>query len=659
MKWTLLFVSVLGWSWGLNDRQPIFLILTIAIGGWFYIKEPSMLPWWISVAFFFLSIEFIQQSSNFNADGLFFIREKRATWMIVEQNFHRYYVMVNPGEDLEIGDIIKITGSIVELRITTYESMFNFKTYLQDRGVDQSITMISFENVIRFPFRLSSILDYRMDGLEPNLRDVVSQWLWNRRHPESTLSAWMEQVLGVSGLGFFILWSTCQKIGQWFAKPNQVRAILLMLFFPFLLMNLHQFGIIRVYFISLTQAVFTKSSFHQSKMIVLSLLTLLNPYVWWQPGSQLYLLFQGWFGFIKPMFYRMPSYQQWAMGSGVALGWSWMTQGTMSIGQSLLYVPLTMVQMWLVPGWILYLYTGWVIPGLSLLTKSVVLGFEWVPVIPTIYLGWLPWYSLLVLTILLLTLGWVYAMRLSIYVHRLLLVCLMVVIFHTSGIDHMFLHEIHFINVGQGDATLVLSQGKSLLIDTGGVLRFDISKDVLIPYFKKLRINKLDTVIITHDDFDHNGGLTSLIHFFRVNQVIDQPFDSFRLGQWTITNYQYFLDVLVEDNERSLMIGIANSSCQWLVMGDASTKTEEYLMEFFPNLRATFLRIGHHGSLTSTSDSFLDQIQPREAIISNGGANRYGHPHPVVLERLIERNIRIRRTDLEGTIRYQTCKIRV
>jgi len=650
---------VLGWSWGFDGRHPVFLIVSFLIGIWFYVKEPSMMPWWIGVTLVFLLMIFIHRSSNFNVDGLFFIREKRATWMIVEQNFHRYYVTVNPGEDLNLGDIIKITGSIVELRITTYESMFNFKTYLQDRGVDQSITMTSFKNILRFPFRLSSILHHRIDLLEPDLRDVVSQWLWNRRHPESTLSAWMEQVLGVSGFGFFILWSTCQKIGQWFAKPDHVKTILLMIFFPFVLMNLHQFGIIRVYLISLTQVVFTKSSFHQIKMIVLSFLSLLNPYVWWQPGSQLYLLFQGWFGLIKPMFYRMPNYQQWAMGSGLALGWSWITHGAIRMSQSLFYVPLTMIQMALVPGWIIYLYTGWVLPGLSLVTKGVVLGFQWVPVMPTIYIGWLPWYTLLVVSIILLLLGWVYTLKLSIYGQRLLLTFLMVMVLHTSGIDRFFIHEIHFMNVGQGDATLVMSQGKTLLIDTGGVLRFDISKDVLIPYFKKLRITKLDTVIITHDDFDHNGGLPSLIDSFQVNQVLDQPFVSFRLGQWTITNYQYFLDVLVEDNERSLIIGIANSSCQWLIMGDATTKTENYLMDFFPNLQATFLRIGHHGSLTSTSSSFLDQIQPREAIISNGGANRYGHPHPVVLERLQERNIRIRRTDQEGTIRYQTCKIRI
>jgi competence protein ComEC len=347
------------------------------------------------------------------------------------------------------------------------------------------------------------------------------------------------------------------------------------------------------------------------------------------------------------------------MMTGIALGWSWVSNGYITIIQSLLFAPLTMIQMILVPGWMMYLYTGWLLPGLSFLTGVIVDVMLWIPIIPVIYLGEIPWYTLSVLTFILLTLSWVYTMHLTIYVQRLLLTVLIVVVLHITGIDHGFIHEIHFINVGQGDATLVMSKGQSLLIDTGGVLRFDISQEVLIPYFKKLRIKRLDAVIITHDDFDHNGGLPSLVNAFPVNRVIDQPFDPFSLGQWTITNYQYFLDVLVEDNERSLIIGIANPMCQWLIMGDATTTTEEYLMTFFPDLQAKFLRIGHHGSLTSTSSALLDQLQPREAIISNGGGNRYGHPHPQVLERLQERNIRIRRTDQEGTIRYQTCKIGV
>jgi competence protein ComEC len=635
-------------------------MLSLGIGLWFYFKDPKMMPWWLAVSSLFLMVYGIKVWSTFNEEGLFFVREKRATWMVLEQYFHRYYVPLNPGEDIDVGDIVKITGSLEELKVTTYESMFNFKSYLHNRGVDSTINMASIETIIRFPFRFSSIIHHRLDMLDSTLlRDAVSQWLWNRRHPESTLSAWLEQVLGVSGFGFFFLWRTTQKIGQWLAQPHHVNTILLMLFFPYVLMNLHQWGMLRVYSISLVQWVIKKPSIHQSKMIVLSSLSFVNPYLWIQPGGQLYLLYQGWLGLIKPMVHRMPSYQRWLMMTMIALGWSWVTEGMITITQAFLYAPLTIIQMLLVPGWIVFLYTGWVLPGLSFLTEIVVRGFLWIPVMPVIYLGWFPWYTLLFLVIVLLGLSWVYTMHLTIYVKRLLLTFFIVMVMHISGIDRLIIQEIHFINVGQGDATLVMSKGKSLLIDTGGVLRFDISQEVLIPYFKKLRIKRLDAVIITHNDFDHNGGLPSLLKSFQVNRVIDQPFDQFRLGEWTITNYQYFQDVLVEDNERSLMIGIANPTCQWLIMGDATTTTEDYLMRFFPNLRAKFLRIGHHGSLTSTSNAFLDQIQPMEAIISNGGANRYGHPHPQVIDRLQERNIRIRRTDQEGTIRYQTCKIEV
>jgi beta-lactamase superfamily II metal-dependent hydrolase len=654
-----LFISVLGWSIGLYSQHRFVMIIALAIGVWFYLKEPSMMRWWMILAFIFLMMQIIKLTFTFDEEGLFLVREKRATWMMVEQYFHRYYVPLDPFVDVEMGDIIKITGSLGELKITTYESMFSFKDFLNQRGVGLAVTPESIETILRFPFRFSSIIHERIDLLHPNVRDAVSQWLWNRSHPESTMSAWLEQVLGVSGFGFFLLWTTCQTIGQWFGKPYHVSAILMMLFFPFVLMNLHQWGIIRVYGIALLQWKFNKTTIHEHKMMVLAIMSIFNPYVWIQPGGQLYLVYQAWLGLIKPMVYRMPSYQRWLMMTGIALGWSWVSNGYITIIQSLLYAPLTMIQMVLVPGWIMYLYTGWLLPGLSFLTAVIVDVMLWIPVIPVMYLGEIPWYTLSVLTFILLTLSWVYTMHLTIYVQRLLITLLIVVVLHITGIDHGFIHEIHFINVGQGDATLVMSKGQSLLIDSGGVLRFDISHEVLIPYFKKLRIKRLDAVIITHDDFDHNGGLPSLVNAFPVNRVIDQPFDPFSLGQWTITNYQYFLDVLVEDNERSLIIGIANPMCQWLIMGDATTTTEEYLMTFFPDLQAKFLRIGHHGSLTSTSSALLDQLQPREAIISNGGGNRYGHPHPQVLERLQERNIRIRRTDQEGTIRYQTCKIGV
>jgi competence protein ComEC len=233
----------------------------------------------------------------------------------------------------------------------------------------------------------------------------------------------------------------------------------------------------------------------------------------------------------------------------------------------------------------------------------------------------------------------------------------MIILFQISGLKTVFLSEVSFMNVGQGDATFIYSQGKSMLIDTGGVRHFDMAKEVLIPYFKKLSIRVLDYLVITHPDFDHDGAMASLIASFPVKNVIQKPFHQINLGEYVVQNYQHFHPFLEEDNERSLVMDIQFQDCRWLIMGDATYATEALIQSQYPNLTANILRIGHHGSNTSTSREFLNQIKPKQAVISVGGGNRYGHPHQEVLARLEGLNIDIRRTDIEGTIRYQTCKI--
>jgi competence protein ComEC len=228
---------------------------------------------------------------------------------------------------------------------------------------------------------------------------------------------------------------------------------------------------------------------------------------------------------------------------------------------------------------------------------------------------------------------------------------------HVIGIDGYVIPMVHFLNVGQGDATLIVSQGKSLLIDTGGQRHFDLASEVLIPYFKRIRIHQLNYVIITHPDFDHDGALPSLQQQWQIRTIIREPFMPFHVGVFRIENYQWDRHLYQDDNDASLMIGIQWHGCQALVMGDASVATEAKLMQQYPNLKANILRIGHHGSNTSTSEALLMHVQPKVAIMSLGGDNRYGHPHPSVLERVSSAGIPIRRTDLEGTIRYQTCKI--
>ena len=218
-------------------------------------------------------------------------------------------------------------------------------------------------------------------------------------------------------------------------------------------------------------------------------------------------------------------------------------------------------------------------------------------------------------------------------------------------LNNLITQEVSFINVGQGDATLVRRDDVSILIDTGGSKHKDIAKEVLIPYFRKNRIYDLDAIIITHDDFDHNGALDSLRNNFKVGVILDNknqfPYNIDGITFYNLNNLSYD-----NDNENSLVLKFQMWGKTFLIMGDASKEVENKLIEEYSDLDCDYLRIGHHGSNTSTSYRFVQFVSPVEAIISVGN-NYYGHPHNEVLNALKKNNIVIRRTDLEGTITYK------
>lgn len=221
---------------------------------------------------------------------------------------------------------------------------------------------------------------------------------------------------------------------------------------------------------------------------------------------------------------------------------------------------------------------------------------------------------------------------------------------YLAPLYNTFSGEVSFINVGQGDACLIRNKNKCLLIDTGGSIYQDIGKTVLIPYLKKKRIYQLDYVITTHDDYDHSGALSTLFSDFKVKNYIYQKdaFPSKYIGI-TFTNYNFVTSS--DTNESSLVIGFNFLNKDFLIMGDAPKSVEYSIMKENTYIACDVLKIGHHGSSTSTSYQFIDYLKPKEAIVSVG-KNNYGHPEESVLNILERRNIKIRRTDKEGTVSY-------
>ncbi len=235
------------------------------------------------------------------------------------------------------------------------------------------------------------------------------------------------------------------------------------------------------------------------------------------------------------------------------------------------------------------------------------------------------------------------------------------------------------IDVKQGDSSLFYSNNKVVLIDTGGVYQKQVSEDT-IEMLKSLGIRKIDYLFLTHGDFDHMGDSIYLVNNFKVNQVflnanelsnqesklineldkknISYSFfkeqDSLRVNNLNIIE----LNRIDEDeNASSLVLYILFKDKKILMMGDATTSSEDYILDKYNLGQIDYLKVGHHGSNTSSSKRFIETIKPKYSFISVGLNNRYGHPKEEVLETLS--NSRIYRTDINGSIEVDTNKNRL
>jgi len=223
--------------------------------------------------------------------------------------------------------------------------------------------------------------------------------------------------------------------------------------------------------------------------------------------------------------------------------------------------------------------------------------------------------------------------------------------FYILPINNTFSNEVSFINVGQGDSILIRNRFKTALIDTGGSLKYDVAKEALIPYLKSKRIYAIDYLIVTHDDYDHMGARDSLIKNFKVSNYVDKH-EMFPLNVGgVILNSLNSYAKEENDNDNSLVISFTVSKTRYLLMGDASKRIEQKLIKENIDLSSDIIKIGHHGSKTSTSEEFINKVNPKEAVVSVG-RNKYGHPTEEVIRMLEKYRITIRRTDIEGTITY-------
>ena len=215
-----------------------------------------------------------------------------------------------------------------------------------------------------------------------------------------------------------------------------------------------------------------------------------------------------------------------------------------------------------------------------------------------------------------------------------------------------YIQQVSFINVGQGDAILIRDGLTNVLLDCGGVLSFDLAEEVDIPFLRKEKIYKLDCLIASHSDYDHIGAKDSLTSKFSVQKIVTSKEEfPLTIGNLTFVNYNVYSGENV--NEKSLVLSLDFMGKIFLFTGDADKNIEKQIIRDNPNLKADILKLGHHGSKTSSCKEFLEQISPEVCVISVGKNNKYGHPDKEVMKRLNDLGLKYRRTDEEGTITYR------
>jgi len=251
--------------------------------------------------------------------------------------------------------------------------------------------------------------------------------------------------------------------------------------------------------------------------------------------------------------------------------------------------------------------------------------------------------------------------------------------------------KVYFIDVGQGDSELIITPGGTVILIDAGPGRsewsnWDAGEKVVVPLLKSKGIKKIDYVVMSHAHLDHCGGLIPVLKNFKVKNFVDPGLDypsyvyEELLDMVSSKKINYIeacagdrpkwdkdCEILIlnppkklfkagsEANENSIVLKLTYKKISFLFTGDAEKRAERFMAKKFKKeLLTTVLKVAHHGSHTSSTQTFLDWSMPIISVIEVGAHNRWGHPHKDILKRLKDYGCRILRTDKDGTIEIIT-----
>lgn len=588
------------------------------------------------------------------------ITQKRDNYVIITTLKGNYYYY-QKNNNLEIFDILRINGSTSKIVDTALEGEFSFKNYLYGINVEYEINIKECNYLFDNPLSRDNFINLFLDNLNREAKYIIGNIFFNKSYDDYDLifnKLGISYLLSFSSIYIYLFFNIINFIIKLFSHKIKVKSeiVAIILLIPLLILSRYKLSFLKTYIILINKYCLKKKINYLTLLTsFLIIILIINPHYIYSL-SFIYLFLLSYIRILLSKGIKLIDEKYKKIAEIVIYSLLYGAINIIINGSYNLFLPIIQIFSVLLFQIIFILgILSFFIAPLTFLINN--LSTLYVKIYSFLCKISLPLYfNILSIGILIIILLFLICYFIQIGLKRVskylsCVVYLTIAIF-ASPIDSMLTSYIIFINVGQGDATLIHNKNIDILVDTGGSLYKDIGNEVIIPFLKKLHIYDLDYLVITHNDFDHSGASDTILNGFEVkNYIIGSSFEEILIDNFKIINLnQYNYDS--DENDGSSVLYFNFLDMYFLLMGDVSTIIERNIMHNIEDIDVDILKVGHHGSNTSTSLEFLKYTMPKEAIISCGINNKYNHPSDDVIRRLNALNIKIRRTDLEGSIKY-------